>query len=299
MKKHPINQGIDFTVIRVIAYVIVTFFAIICFLPFLMLISTSFTAEKTIVQDGFSLFPRALTLDAYKYLFRFPETIFSAYQVSITVTVLGTIISVFLCAMTGYVLQRKDFKYRNKISFIIYFTSLFSVGMIPQYLLVTQVLGLTDNLLALILPPLLNPFLIILMRTFIKSAIPDSLIESAKIDGVNEFRIFLSIVMPLSTAGLATVGLFTALMYWNDWFYGMLYIRTPVKYPLQFYLYNMFMKAQAIREMANVEMGSNVELPTESIKMATAVVTTGPILILYPLVQKYFVTGLTIGAVKG
>ncbi len=297
----PVRRGMDFTILRIIAYTLITLSALACFLPFLMLISTSFTDENTITREGFSLIPRAFTLTAYKFVFRFPEQILSAYIVTITVTVCGTLTSVFLCSMTGYVLQRKDFKYRNKISFIIYFTSLFSVGLIPSYILVTKYLGLTDRLLALILPPLLNPFLIILMRTFIKSAIPDSMIDSAKIDGAGEFWIYTSIVLPLSTAGLATVVLFTALMYWNDWFHGMLYIRTSLKYPLQFYLYNMFQKAQAIREMANLPVGAvgSEELPKESIKMATAVITTGPIMLLYPLIQKYFVSGLTIGAVKG
>ena len=173
--------------------------------------------------------------------------------------------------------------------------------MIPQYILVTRFLGLTDSLLALILPPMLSPFLIILMRTFIRTAIPDSIVESAKIDGANDFMIYIAIILPLSTAGLATIGLFTALTYWNDWFHGALYIRTPLKYPLQFYLYNMLMNAQMIRDMANLQISSDaqMEMPKESFKMATAVIVTGPILLLYPFVQKYFVSGLTIGAVKG
>ncbi len=173
--------------------------------------------------------------------------------------------------------------------------------MIPRYVLVTKFLGLTDSLLALILPPLLSPFLIILIRTFMKTAIPESVVESAKIDGASDFRIYASIVMPLSTAGLATIGLFTALMYWNDWFHGALYIRTATRYPLQFYLYNMLMNAQMIREMANLAVSSDAtaEIPQESFKMATAVIVTGPIILLYPFVQRYFVSGLTIGAVKG
>ncbi len=296
-----IKRGADWTALRIIAYVIVSLAAVACLLPFLMLVSSSFTDEMVILREGFSLFPRKFSVQAYKVVFEFPERILSAYMVTITVTAVGTALSLFIASMTGYVLQRRDFKYRNRISFLIYFTQLFSVGMIPQYILVTKFLSLTDTLLALILPPLLSPFLVILMRTFIRTAIPDSVIESAKIDGANDFVIYLRIVLPLSTAALATIGLFTALTYWNDWFQGMLYIRTENKYPLQFYLYNMLMNAQMMREMANLMISSDaqMEIPKESIKMATALIVTGPILLLYPFVQKYFVTGLTIGAVKG
>jgi putative aldouronate transport system permease protein len=296
-----IKKGPDYTLLRIIAYVVVSLAAIACLLPFVMLISSSFTDESEILKNGFSLFPRKFSLQAYTVVFEFPTRIISAYMVTITVTAVGTFFSLFFVSMAGYVLQRKDFKYRNKLSFIIYFTQLFSVGMIPQYILVTRFLGLTDNLLALILPPLLSPFLIILMRTFIRTAIPDSIVESAKIDGANDFLIYRKLILPLSTAGLATIGLFTALTYWNDWFQGSLYIRTQSRYPLQFYLYNLLMSAQMMKEMANVAMSSNAAMvvPQEAIKMATALIVTGPILLLYPFVQKYFVTGLTIGAVKG
>ena len=296
-----VRKGVDYTLLRIIAYVVVSLAAAVCLLPFLMLISSSFTEESEIVKNGFSLLPLKFTLGAYEFAFRIPGRILSAYMVTITVTAVGTVVSLFFVSMAGYVLQRRDFRYRNRISFIIYFAQLFSVGLIPQYILVTKFLGLTDNLLALILPPLLSPFLVILMRTFIRTAVPDSIVESAKIDGANDFLIYRKLILPLSTAGLATIGLFTALTYWNDWFQGSLYIRTANKYPLQFYLYNLLMSAQAMREMANVAMSSSAGglIPQESFKMATAIVVTGPILLLYPFVQKYFVTGLTIGAVKG
>ena len=297
----PVRKGPDYTALRIIAYVVVTLAAIVCLVPFLMLISSSFTDEQDIVLHGFSLLPLHFSLQAYVVAFEFPGRIIAAYLVTITVTAVGTFFSLFFVSMAGYVLQRKDFRYRNRLSFIIYFTQLFSVGLIPQYILVTKFLGLTDSLLALILPPLLSPFLIILMRTFIRTAVPDSIVESAKIDGAGDFLIYRRLILPLSTAALATIGLFTALTYWNDWFQGSLYIRTPSRYPLQFYLYNLLMSAQAMREMANVAMSNNSAalVPQESIKMATALIVTGPILLLYPFVQKYFVTGLTIGAVKG
>ncbi len=296
-----VRKGPDYTLLRIIAYVVVTLAAVVCLLPFLMLISSSFTQESEIVRHGFSLLPLKPSLEAYKFAFEVPKRVIDAYLVTITVTAVGTFFSLFFVSMAGYVLQRKDFKYRNRLSFIIYFTQLFSVGIIPQYILVTRFLGLTDSLLALILPPLLSPFLIILMRTFIRTAVPDSIVESAKIDGASDFLIYRKLILPLSTAGLATIGLFTALGYWNDWFQGSLYIRTTSRYPLQFYLYNLLMSAQMIREMANVAMSTNstAVLPQESFKMATAMIVTGPILLLYPFVQRYFVTGLTIGAVKG
>jgi len=296
-----VKKGIDYALLRIIAYTVVTVAAVACLLPFIMLISSSFTDESEIVKNGFSLFPRVFSLQAYIVAFEFPTRIISAYVVTITVTAVGTFFSLFFVSMAGYVLQRRDFKYRNGLSFIIYFTQLFSVGIIPQYILVTRILGLTDNLLALILPPLLSPFLIILMRTFIRTAIPDSIVESAKIDGANDFLIYRKLILPLSTAGLATIGLFTALSYWNDWYQASLYIHTQSRYPLQFYLYNLLMSAQMMKEMANVAMSNNsaMQVPQESIKMATALIVTGPILILYPFVQKYFVTGLTVGAVKG
>lgn len=296
-----VKHGLDWTILRAIAFVFVTGMAIVCLLPFIMLISSSFTEETEILRNGFSFWPGEFSLEAYRVVFEFPKRILAGYGVTIFVTVVGTSVSLFIASMTGYVLQRREMRYRNKLSFLIFFTQLFSVGLIPQYIMVTRFLGLTDTMLALILPPLLSPFLVILMRTFIQTSIPPSLVDSAKIDGANDFRIYLTIILPLSKAALATVGLFTALRYWNDWFHGMLYIRSELKYPLQFYLYNLLMNAQMIREMANLMMTSDaqMEVPKESIKMATALVVTGPILLLYPYVQKYFVTGLTIGAVKG
>jgi putative aldouronate transport system permease protein len=297
-----VDRGLDWTLLRTIAYAVVTLAAIACLLPFVMLISSSFTDEAEIVRNGFSLYPRKFSLQAYEVVFEVPQRIIAAYGVTVTVTVAGTFFSLFFTSMAGYVLQRKDFRYRNRFSFIIYFTQLFTVGLIPQYILVTKFLNLTDNLLALILPALLSPFLVILMRNFIATAIPESVVESAKIDGAGDFLIYLRFVLPLSTAGLATIGLFTALGYWNDWFRGSLYIRTEMRYPLQFYLYNLLMSAQMILEMANLAISSDAtrqKMPLESIKMATAVIVTGPILLLYPFVQRYFVSGLTIGAVKG
>lgn len=272
--------------------------AVICLLPFLMLVSGSFTSEQYIRLNGYSLLPRDFSLEAYTMLFKYPAKILRAYGVSIFITLAGTVVGLFLTTMTAYVISRKDFRYRNVISFFFYFTTLFNGGMICTYIFYIQYLHLKDNLLALILPGLLNVFYMLVMRSFV-SDIPVALLESAKMDGAGEFRIFLQIVLPLLKSGLATIGLFIALGYWNDWYNAMLYINSETKYPLQYMLYDMLMQAQAMGMIA-AKAGIKIEnVPTNSLKLAMAVVATGPVILLYPFVQKYFVKGITVGAVKG
>ena len=214
-----------------------------------------------------------------------------------TASIIGTSIGLFVMSMTGYVLQRKDFFYRNRISFIIYFTTIFGGGMVPWYILLSKYLHLQNSYVARVLPLLMTPFLIILMRTFISSSCPVEIVESAKIDGAGDFKIFNSIVLPIIGPGLATVGLFLALAYWNEWYLTSLFITNRDMYSLQFYLYDMLNSARFAQEMG-MYVGDR-ELPSESIKMAMVVVTTGPIIFLYPFVQKYFVAGIAIGSVKG
>ena len=201
--------------------------------------------------------------------------------------------------MTGYALQRRDFPFRNQISFYIYFTTLFSGGLVPYYLLISKYLGLKDNYLAVFLPLLMSPWLIILMKNFIK-AIPLEITESGKIDGAGDLAIFVKLILPMLKPALATIGLFLALAYWNEWYNSMLFLSASVTYrPLQYHLYKIVNEVQSLR---NSVAGSNVpvtSLPLETLKMATAVVATGPIIFLYPFVQKYFIAGITVGAVKG
>lgn len=284
-------------IFNIISYLSLTFIALLCLLPFIMLISGSFTSEQAIRFEGYSIFPREFTTEAYEMIFKYPEKILKAYGVSIFITVIGTIAGLFFLTMTAYVISRKDFKYRNVISFYFYFTTLFNGGMVCTYIFYIQYLHLKDNLLALILP-MMNVFYLLIMRSFI-AAIPVALIESAKIDGAGEFRIFIQIILPLLKSGLATIGLFIALGYWNDWYNAMLYLNSEEKYPLQYMLYNMLQKQEAMAQMAS-QVGRRVEnLPTSGLKLAMAVVATGPIVLLYPFVQKYFVKGITIGSVKG
>lgn len=282
----------------VICYVIVALVALVCLIPFILLISGSFTSEQWIRFHGFSLWPGEFSLEAYKIIFKTPEKIVRAYGVSIFITAVGTLAGLFLTSLTAYVISRKDAKYRNALSFFFYFTTLFNGGMVSTYIFYIQYLHLKDNYLALILPGVFNVFYLLIMRTFVNN-IPFALIESAKLDGAGEWRIYFTIILPLLKSGLATIGLFLALGYWNDWYNAMLYMNDEAKYPLQYMLYSVQQQTQALARIA-AQAGIQVaNLPSNSLKMAMAVVATGPIIIVYPFVQKYFISGITIGSVKG
>lgn len=288
----------DEIVLQAICYIFVGAFALVCLFPFLLLISSSFMRENEILTQGYKLIPDNWSTSAYRFLFANPTKLMNAYRVTIWIAIVGTLGGLFFMSMAGYVLCRKDFRYRNAVSFFIYFTTLFSGGLIPSYILMVTVLGLKDNLLSLILPALMSPWSIFLMRNFMK-AIPDSLYESASIDGAGDFRIYWQIFLPLSKASLATIGLFLVLGYWNEWYNAMLYIETATKVPLQYFLQKIVNQANVMLLMQQGVSIKAEELPSESIKMATAVMATGPIILAYPFVQKYFVSGMTIGAVKG
>lgn len=283
-----------------IAYVYISIVTILCLLPFLIIISGSFTDNASIALYGYSLIPRKFSAEAYKTIFMFPQGVLKAYLVTTTNTAVGTALGLFMISMAGYVLSRKDFKYRNKLAFFIYFTTLFGGGLVPWYIMMVKILKLKDTYAALCFPGLMTPFLIILMRTFITSEVPDEIVESSKIDGANNFRIYRSIVLPVIKPGLATVGLFLALNYWNDWYLSSMFISSPDKYELQFYLYNMLNSFEVLNQMMAGKVSvTNVQVPTESVKLAMAVIATGPVLFFYPFIQRYFVSGITVGAVKG
>ena len=297
--KTKIKMGRSTVFVRIVSYLVVTLFALICLLPFILMISASFSTESVINKEGFGLLPKEFTIAAYSWVFRYPKMIMGSYAVTILMTVGGTVVGLFIIAMTGYALQRKDFAFRNGISFFIYFTTLFSAGMAPTFIWVSRYLNLKGNYMAVFLQLLMTPWLIILMKNFAKS-VPHEITESGKIDGAGDFKIFISLVLPMLKPALATVGLFLALGYWNEWYNSMLYLGSAVTYkPLQYYLYNIINQASALKSSvagANVSVSS---LPSNTLKMATAVVATGPIIFLYPFVQKYFISGITVGAVKG
>lgn len=284
---------------NIVAYSCILVLTLLCVIPFVLIISGSFTDNTSIAVNGYHLIPKKFSLEAYKTIFEFPKMILQAYKVTTVNTIVGTIIGLLCISMTGYVLSRKDFKYSNKVSFMIYFTTIFGGGLIPWYIMVNNVLKLHDSYIALCFPGLMSPFLIILMRTFIKSSVPEEMIEAAKIDGAGHFRIYTSMVLPIVTPALATVGLFLALNYWNDWFLSSMFISTPSKYELQFFLYNMLNSSQALTMMISSGSSAVINPPSESVKLAMSVVATGPILLLYPFIQRKFVAGITVGAVKG
>jgi putative aldouronate transport system permease protein len=278
-----------------VAFFSLSIITITALIPFIMVVVGSFTSNATIIKYGYSVFPREFSTDGYKIIFLFPKEMLQAYSVSIFVTAIGTLLGLVCMAMAGYVLQQRELKYKNVLSFFIYFSTIFNCGLIPWYMVVVGI-GLKNTVWSLILPIVLNPFNILLIRNFVRQ-IPVAVTESARIDGAGYFMTFIRIVAPMSKPALATVGLFTALMFWNDWFQASLFITNVNLYPLQFRLYKVLTAQLAMSSGAiNMNAGS---LPTESIKLATAVIATGPIIFLYPFLQKYFVQGITIGAVKG
>lgn len=283
-------------IIQIVGYVFITAFACCCLLPLILIFSASFSEEALVAKNGFSILPQGFSLEAYKTLFSSGTALLESYLLTIGLTVTGCFLGIFLISMTGYVLSRHDFKYRNVISFYIYFTSLFSGGLVPFYLLITQVLNLRNNYLAILLPSLMTPWYIILMKNFMKG-IPVSISESAQIDGASDFKIYWKLILPLSKPGLATVGLFLSIGYWNEWYNSMLFLNTGQTQPLQLFLYSAINKQNFIRSAAS-NITYTERLPLETMKMAIAVVATVPIICLYPFVQKYFIAGITIGAVK-
>jgi putative aldouronate transport system permease protein len=300
-EKHGNKVKLDWTdrTIRGFTYVVVAIFAVCCIIPFWLIIASSFSSEAAIRRSGFTLWPSDFSLFSYNLILRSPRQLIGAYVVTILLTLVGTLIGLSVISMTGYALQRRDFLYRNKISFYIYFTSLFSAGLVPFYYVIVKIMVLKDEYWAVLLPLLMNPWLIILMKNFVK-AIPHEITESGKIDGAGDFAIFYKLILPSMTPALATIGLFLALGYWNEWYYSSLFLTSKVEFrPLQYHLYNVINTVQSLK---NSLAGNNIvipDLPTETLKMATAVLATGPIILVYPFVQKYFVSGLTVGAVKG
>lgn len=293
-----VQNGFDDKLLKILSYIIIGTFTVICLFPFILMITSSFMSEKEIVTEGYKIFPKHVTASAYRFLLSNPKKLIDSYKITIFNTAVGTVLGLFFMSMAGYVLNRKDFKYRNYFSFFIYFTTLFSGGLIPSYILMVKYLHLKDSILAMILPGIIGAWSIFLMRNFMKS-IPDSLYESAAIDGAGDFRIYWQIFIPLAIPSLATVGLFLAFGYWNEWYNAMLYIQSADKFPLQYFLQKMVNQTNVdtlIKQGVTIDIS---ELPTQSVKMATAVLATGPIVLLYPFAQRYFISGLTIGAVKG
>ncbi len=293
-------HGRDELAIQIVGYILIGLFALVCLIPFYLIIIASFTDESSLIQNGYPLWMKIkdFSVQSYQLCIKNPVSILMAYGNTIGVTAVGTFLAVLLAAMTGYVLSRKDFPWRNQISFFFFFTTLFNGGVVPWYILCVRYLHMKNSYLGLILPLMFSVWNMIIAKTFM-NGIPQAITESAKIDGANDMVIFAKLILPLSKPLIATLSLFSALAYWNDWYNCMLYVTEEKMFNLQYYLQRMLGSAEAMRIVAEKSGMALPSVPLESMKMAMTVIATGPIVLLYPFVQRYFVKGLTIGAVKG
>ncbi|WP_027086984.1 carbohydrate ABC transporter permease [Cohnella panacarvi] len=272
-----------------------------CLIPLWLIFMVSLTNENDISTYGYRFWTDNFDFTAYRYLRHDAETIGRAFGVSILVTIIGTVVSLFVTSAMAYSLSRKEFPLRGFLSFYVFFTMLFSGGLLPWYLVYTRMFHLQDTLMVLIIPGLIGGFNIFIMRTFFTNSIPPSLIDSAQIDGASEYRTYFSIILPLSLPVLATIGLFVTVSYWNDWFTSLVFINNEKLYTLQYFLNKTLLNALFLQSIANKAYSSTAIItpPLESIRMAMAMLAILPISLVFPFLQKYFVKGLTIGAVKG
>lgn len=272
-----------------------------CVLPMLVVISTSFSDERDVIENGYPVIPREFSTAAYEtVLLKSSQRVIKAYRDTILICAVGTTMSLFTCSMCAYVLSRRSFVLRKHLTFFIFFTMLFNGGLVPTYIIVTQVYHLQDTFWVLVLPLVVVPWYIFILRTFMQD-ISYELIESAKMDGASEFRIYSTIILPLVAPGLACIGLFILLRYWNSWFLAMLYINRDKFMPLQLLLIRMQQMMESVFDK-NATIQSSLRLvdtPTETMRMAMVVVVAGPMLVVFPFFQRYFVRGLTVGSIKG
>jgi putative aldouronate transport system permease protein len=277
-------------------------FCAACLIPFLLVVAISLSSEADITRDGYRLIPAGIDLTAYRYVFENPDQIIQSYQVSLFVSLFGTAVSVFIMLLAAYALSRRRFRFRGIVMFYVFFTMLFSGGLVPSYILITRYLRLGNTIWVLIVPGLVNAWTIIIMRSFCQK-IPESIFESAKMDGANEFQIFLRLVIPLSKPLIATMALLGVLTRWNDWFTALLYIRDESLFPLQYLLQRIMRELQFLMDITQRQMTINladiVRIPGETMRMAMAVVAAGPMLVVFPFFQRYFVKGMTLGSIKG
>lgn len=290
------KNNIKDKMLNLMSYIVVTIFTLLCLYPFILLLTSSITDNTRLMLDGYSLLPKKLSLDAYKIIITERNTL-NAFGVTVFTTVVGTLFSLIIGCALAYPLSLKQLKYKKGINLYIYFTMLFSGGLVPWYIMISKYLHMRNTIWVLIIPGLVNPFYVFLLRNFFKT-IPDSLNESAKIDGANDIYILLKIIIPLSLPAMATVGLFYALDFWNEWFRALMFIEKSKLFPLQFIIMRIISNVSFVSEMF-AKTGVNVAIPSYTLRLATVVVTIGPIILLYPFVQRYFVKGLTLGSVKG
>ena len=284
---------------QLVLHAVLIIISVLFLIPLLVVISASLTDEIALTRNGYGIWPSQFSLDAYNYILLDPSQILRSYGVTTAVTVIGTVLGLIVMSLLAYVLARQDFTWRRPVAFFVFFTMLFNGGLVPTYIMVTQYLKLRDTLWVLILPYMVVPWFVFLLRTYFLT-LPKEFIESAKIDGANEWQIYLNIIVPLSTPALATVGLFCILMFWNDWWLALLYINEPKLYPLQYLLYAILRNAEFLSNNSNASaMLTSVKVPLQTIRMAMAVVAIGPVAIAFLALQRYFVRGITLGGIKG
>lgn len=279
---------------RLGVHAVLVLVSLACFMPLMLVVSASFTADSALLRYGYQFIPVEFSTFAYEFVLDDAPRVLQAYGNTIFVTVVGSLSGLFIMSALAYALSRPSLRLRRALSFYVFFTLLFSGGLVPTYILITQVLQMKNTIQVLILPLLVVPTYVLILRTYF-STLPTELFDAAKIDGAGEWRIFLKIAMPLSTPALATIGLFSALLFWNDWFLALLYIDNPSIFPLQYYLYRI------MTDITNLSQGyqaQSVATPTYSARMALAVLAVGPIIFAAFFAHKYFVRGMTIGALK-
>ncbi len=267
-----------------------------CLVPFVVVIAASFSSERALVNEGYALLPKEFNTDAYRYLLVDSSQVFQSYLVSLVTTTTGAVLGLLMMSLAAYAMSRRTFQYRKLLAFYIFFTMLFSGGLVPSYILVTQYLKLKDTIAILVVPYLAVGGWILILRAYFRD-LPEELLDAARIDGCGEWRTFFQVVVPLSTPGLATIGLFAMLAYWNDWFTPLLYIEKPNLYPIQYLLYTIVNNMQFM-DLLSQQAGMRVDPPRIPARMAMVVLTVGPILLAYPFVQRYFVRGIRLGSVK-
>lgn len=286
---------------QIIPHVVLILVSICMVLPFILIFTSSITSEKELLVSGYSFFPGDLSLAAYRYIFRNAEVIFRSYGITILLTVVGTITNVAITSMLAYALSLKGLPGRKVFNFLILFAMLFNGGLVPTYLVYTTILHVKDTFFGLLLPGfLMQPMYVILARTYFTTSIPSSLYEAAEVDGANKFTVFRHIVLPLGKPIIITVALFAGLGYWNDWTNGLYYITDTRKYGIQNYLYRILQDANFMAQNSvATSVNGSIELPTVSVRMAIAFVAMLPVLIMFPFLEKYFASGIMLGAVKG
>lgn len=298
--KHKIAESRGDRCLLIFFYIFITLFSLMCLYPLVLAFSVSFSSERAIAFNGYSIIPQEFTLDTYTYLLsQKMKTIMHAYGMTILVTVVGTFWSLIVTLMYAFAISMRDFRHADKFAFFAYFTMLFSGGMLPWYILCTRYYHLSNTFLGLFLPYTMNVFNMFLMRNYLRT-IPDAIYESAKIDGAGYGRIFFRITLPLSKAGMATVGLFYGISYWNDFYLPLMLASTDDSlHTLQYILYRMMSSLTFLITNSGSTSALQISPPMETASMAMCILAIGPIVLLYPFVQKYFVDGIIVGAVKG